>query len=34
MILPYVGPWLWIKKDRKEKGKENTKCELHGMYID
>jgi hypothetical protein len=29
-----VGPWVWIKKESEEKGKEKTKCELRGRHID
>jgi len=29
-----VGPWVWIKEESEEKGKEKTKCELHGRHID
>jgi hypothetical protein len=29
-----VGPWVWIKKESEEKGREKMKCELRGRHID
>jgi hypothetical protein len=29
-----VGPWVWIRKERKEKGKEKMKSELCGRHTD
>jgi hypothetical protein len=30
----FVGPWVWIKEESEEKGKEKMKCELRGRHID
>jgi len=32
--INFVGPWVWIKEKREEKGREKAKCEMHGRKVD
>ena len=33
-LLCVFGPWLWIKEERKEKGREKMKYELRRRHTD